>query len=136
MSEKLNPSEAQRKAMALALARRVGRESFAQGDLDVVYHQIEAANSVPEGAPVGTIARRPDGEWAAHRTESGWKYVLLSKVGQNPKQDAADSWPVIYDPRAAHVDAVIAATEAYTHSVAAETLGFDPTAQQEPGAES
>ncbi|MBE5507120.1 hypothetical protein E3G54_004451 [Mycobacteroides abscessus] len=51
---------------------------------------------VPEGAPVGTIARRPDGFWIAHMTESGWEYTEL--VTGTWRGSDADSWPVIYDP--------------------------------------
>lgn len=107
---KLEPTKAQRKAMALALARRVGRESYVQGDLDVVWHQIEAANNIPEGAPVGTIARRPDGAAVAIRVQydhdgfwgqSYWSYEPLNDpelFADDPDADQADSWPVIYDP--------------------------------------
>lgn len=93
----LNPTKAQRKAMALALARRVGRESYVQGDLDVVWHQIEAANSIPEGAPVGTIARRPDGGYIAIMNELGWEYFYLDvrKPRLDTDGDHADSWPQI-----------------------------------------
>lgn len=71
-----------------------------------VDRQIAAANSIPEGAPVGTIARRPDGEWLAERkvsqsTGAGrWCYLKLGYPSTEAplKADAADSWPVIYDP--------------------------------------
>lgn len=56
---------------------------------------------VPEGAPVGTIARRPDGEWIAWRTEDGWGYRFIGDEEPNewpPGSNIADSWPVIYDP--------------------------------------
>lgn len=58
-----------------------------------VDRQIAAANSVPEGAPVGTIARRPDGFWIAHMTESGWEYTEL--VTGTWRGSDADSWPQI-----------------------------------------
>lgn len=123
--------------MALALARRVGRESYVEGDLDVVWHQIEAANSIPEGAPVGTIARRPDGEWLAERkvsqsTGAGrWVYLKLgypsTEVSLEPHD--ADSWPVIYDPtKGVHTGAVI---NAETQSQIRDALDGS-TAQQEP----
>ncbi|WP_133177392.1 hypothetical protein [Mycobacteroides abscessus] len=65
-----------------------------------------AANSVPEGAPVGTIARRPDGAWKAERKagEAGpyWQYSTSAFwQADSPdwnSEDDADSWPVIYDP--------------------------------------
>lgn len=63
---------------------------------------VEAANNIPEGAPIGTIARRPDGEWIAVRRERHWGYRWLkggpvpSVPVPNPRD--ADSWPVIYDP--------------------------------------
>lgn len=71
-----------------------------------VDRQIAAANSIPEGAPVGTIARRPDGEWLAERkvsqsTGAGrWCYLKLGYPSTEAplKANAADSWPVIYDP--------------------------------------
>lgn len=47
-------------------------------------------------APIGTIARRPDGFWIAHMTESGWEYTEL--VTGTWRGSDADSWPVIYDP--------------------------------------
>lgn len=56
---------------------------------------------VPEGAPVGTIARRPDGEWIAWRTEDGWGYRFIGDEEPNewpPGSSIADFWPVIYDP--------------------------------------
>lgn len=70
-------------------------ESFVDG-------LIAAANSIPEGAPVGTIARRPDGEWIAWRTEDGWGYRFIGDEEPNewpPGSSIADFWPVIYDPR-------------------------------------
>nr|WP_324608487.1 hypothetical protein [Mycobacteroides immunogenum] len=68
----------------------------------VVDLMIEAANNIPEGVPVGTIARRPDGEWIAVRREGYWGYRhlvgLSDDVAQLSSDDGADSWPVIYDP--------------------------------------
>ncbi|SIJ02334.1 Uncharacterised protein [Mycobacteroides abscessus subsp. bolletii] len=46
-------------------------------------------------APVGTIARRPDGAWVALRDRFGWQYFHLGYPGDGID---ADSWPVIYDP--------------------------------------
>lgn len=64
---------------------------------------IAAANKVSEGAPVDTIARRPDGAWIAHRvTPTDWRYTPLHPVREWPEQSAADSWPVIYDPDEYH----------------------------------
>ncbi len=60
--------------------------------LDMVDDMIAAAN-IPEGPPVGTIARRPDGFWIAHMTESGWEYTeLVTGTWRGP---SADSWPHI-----------------------------------------
>ncbi|CPX29691.1 Hypothetical protein ERS075608_01354 [Mycobacteroides abscessus] len=72
--------------------------------LPVVHRMIAAANKVPEGAPVGTIARRPDGAWLAYRganptTGDRWFYFQLIIEDETwPQDDDADSWPVIYDP--------------------------------------
>lgn len=63
---------------------------------------IAAANSIPEGRPVGTIARRPDGWWIAHRTGAGWEYTEL--VTGTWRGSDADSWPVIYDPTGKTLD--------------------------------
>lgn len=103
---KLNPSEAQRKAMITYLSTPVHDfDPLAKPDyggwLDAL---IAAANSVPEGAPVGTIARRPDGAIVAVRsvTQEGkpfWAYNYLTAEDDAVfDEDAADSWPVIYDP--------------------------------------
>lgn len=101
---KLEPTEAQRKAM-LAWAQENNPwdpESFVDG-------LIAAANSIPEGAPVGTIARRPDGAFVAVRALAEdlghyWTYtcvdhtVLANHEILWPDRYDADSWPVIYDP--------------------------------------
>lgn len=100
---KLEPTEAQRKAMAAALpdliVERDAREDLLEWP-EIVDEMIAAANSIPEGAPVGTIARRPDGGWVARRTVGldapFWEYFRL-----NPNAPAlrnlydADSWPQI-----------------------------------------
>ncbi|SLG71248.1 Uncharacterised protein [Mycobacteroides abscessus subsp. abscessus] len=68
--------------------------------LEAVDEMFAAANSIPEGAPVGTIARRPDGAWIARKEQCGkWDYRPFTNQGEWPQPDDADSWPVIYDPR-------------------------------------
>lgn len=75
-----------------------------QGRVDTTDEYIDriiaAANSIPEGAPVGTIARRPDGGWVAHRTVGldapFWEYFRLDPNAHALKnQYDADSWPQI-----------------------------------------
>lgn len=94
---KLEPTEAQRKAMAeklLAGTPRWAPPIFTEESaLKAVDEMFAAANSIPEGAPVGTIARRPDGFWIAHMTESGWEYTEL--VTGTWRGSDADSWPQI-----------------------------------------
>ncbi|SLH25749.1 Uncharacterised protein [Mycobacteroides abscessus subsp. massiliense] len=73
-------------------------ESFVDG-------LIAAANSIPEGAPVGTIARRPDGRWIGVRDDRRrdarglavrWLYAPLHESAADwPANDDADSWPQI-----------------------------------------
>lgn len=97
MTEKLNPSEAQRELMIQAILDNsgFGPKSAAH----IVDAQIAAANSIPEGAPVGTIARRPDGAWIANRLMgNSWDYRRLLGDEEHPGRYEADSWPVIYDP--------------------------------------
>ncbi|SPX87640.1 hypothetical protein [Mycobacteroides abscessus] len=104
MSEKLNPSEAQRKAMEMAYKANIHKTS-GHGVVDLM---IEAANSIPEGAPVGTIARRPDGAFVAVRVlaqdlEYYWTYTCVDTSGPDddwPDRHDADSWPVIYSQEA------------------------------------
>lgn len=101
MTEKLNPSEAQRKAMIQAAIDHSGMGSIRA--TEVVDAQITAADSIPEGAPVGTIARRPDGAWIAHRYanlkgEGRWNYFRVDYNAPFRSPGDADSWPVIYDP--------------------------------------
>lgn len=100
---KLEPTEAQRKAMAAALpdliVERDAREDLLEWP-EIVDEMISAANSIPEGAPVGTIARRPDGGWVAHRTGGldapFWEYFRLDQNAPARKnQYDADSWPQI-----------------------------------------
>lgn len=139
VSAKLEPSEAQRKAMITYLSTPVHDfDSLVKPDyggwLDAL---IAAANSIPEGAPVGTIARRPDGAAVAIRVQgdrdelwglSYWSYEPLydSELYADEPTDAdeADSWPVIFTPGEA------VGSGPTTDGV--ET--YDPTAQQEPAA--
>lgn len=91
----LNPTEAQRKAMGEAADEWQGRVDTTDEYIDRI---IAAANSIPEGAPVGTIARRPDGGWLAHRTvgldAQFWEYFRLDPNAPARKnQYDADSWP-------------------------------------------
>lgn len=100
---KLEPTEAQRKAMAEvgASGPTAGWSDRVNDWFPVVHRMIAAANSIPEGPPVGTIARRPDGEWIAWRTEDGWGYRFIGDEEPNewpPGSSIADFWPVIYDP--------------------------------------
>ncbi len=104
--------------------------------LKAVDEMFAAANSVPEGAPVGTIARRPDGAWKAERKagEAGpyWQYSTSAFwQADSPdwnSEDDADSWPVIYDPT--KPDAM---TRLAKYEIALEeAVRSDPTAQQEP----
>lgn len=100
--EKLNPSKAQLKVMA-----RRGAEMTWEDPEYVVSEMFAAANSIPEGPPVGTIARRPDGEWIAWRTEDGWGYRFIGDEEPNewpPGSSIADFWPVIYDPTGKTLD--------------------------------
>lgn len=93
----LNPTEAQRKAMGEAADEWQGRVDTTDEYIDRI---IAAANSIPEGAPVGTIARRPDGGWVAHRTVGldapFWEYFRLDPNAPALRnQYDADSWPQI-----------------------------------------
>ncbi|SHQ62079.1 Helix-turn-helix domain [Mycobacteroides abscessus subsp. bolletii] len=72
---------------------------------ELVDEMIAAANSIPEGAPVGTIARRPDGRWIGVRDDRRrdarglvvrWLYAPLHESAADwPANDDADSWPQI-----------------------------------------
>lgn len=107
---KLEPSEAQRKALVDKLSEHV--QWHRDGVEMAVDEMIAAANSIPEGAPVGTIARRPDGAWKAERKagEAGpyWQYSTSAFwQADSPdwnSEDDADSWPVIYDPTGKTLD--------------------------------
>lgn len=67
--------------------------------LKAVDAMFAAANSIPEGPPVGTIARRPDGAWIAVRRAGYWGYRhlfgLSDDVAQLSSDDGPDSWPQI-----------------------------------------
>ncbi|QQG96182.1 hypothetical protein HBE99_04360 [Mycobacteroides chelonae] len=102
---KLEPTEAQRELMIQAI---LGNSGFGpKSAARIVDAQIDAANSIPEGAPVGTIARRPDGKYLATRILTvsdgtpAWNYKNLTwpeVEWEYLRQNDADSWPVIYDP--------------------------------------
>ncbi|MGC7251431.1 hypothetical protein RBA00_20570, partial [Mycobacteroides abscessus subsp. massiliense] len=151
----LNVNEAQRKAMARELC--VQSDCFSYDDaLVVVDYQVAAANSIPEGPPVGTIARRPDGKVLAVRirVDEGfwrrdiWYYIAPQDpeiLADEPIDDYdADSWPVIYDPTGKTLDelhAEIDRLDKAEDSALRERDQFkpvkriDPTAQQEPQVE-
>lgn len=97
---KLEPTEAQRKAMAEYLAGEYQAPSeMFDRCLKAVDALFAAANSIPEGPPVGTIARHPSGKWIAHRaTPDRWEYTPFRGAAALEAGDDADSWPVIYDP--------------------------------------
>ncbi len=100
MSEKWSPTEAQRKAMEEVVWGELDFQSMSKVER-VVDRAIHAANSIPEGAPVGTGALRPDGAFVAIRVAGPyWTYVNVNQDDDAvwPEPDAADSWPVIYDP--------------------------------------
>ncbi|WP_457149746.1 hypothetical protein [Mycobacteroides abscessus] len=104
---KLEPTEAQRKAMAEATEAWNWYSCGPERRLDMVDDMIAAANSIPEGAPVGTIARAPDGHNIAVRKQFSdgvhWAYLYDSDVDIFGYK-VADSWPVIYDPTGKTLD--------------------------------
>lgn len=124
MSE-LNPSEAQRKAM---IDYAVEFEPKLKGGAGfLVDGMIEAANSIPEGAPVGTIARRPDGAFVAVWVIGKyWAYTRVNREGDAdwPEGPDADSWPQVRPDE-------WPVSKVYSTEEAAEILGVDLTAQQE-----
>lgn len=151
---KREPTEAQRKAMAEATEAWNWYSCGPERRLDMVDDMIAAANSIPEGAPVGTIARRPDGEWIAWRTEDGWGYRFIGDEEPNewpPGSNIADSWPVIFTPgEAVGSGPTTDGGETYDPTLEKtreekiqdymewsetqiDTDALDPTAQQEPG---
>ncbi|WP_255774827.1 hypothetical protein, partial [Mycobacteroides abscessus] len=100
---KLEPTEVQRKAMAVEL------KAFGGWTLETCHKAIDAliaaANSIPEGMPVGTIALHPSGKWIAHRdTPDTWEYIPFRGAVLLEHGDEADSWPVIYDPTGKTID--------------------------------
>lgn len=128
---KLEPTEAQRKAMAYYLSFNVD-EVIGLYEVDAM---IAAANSIPEGPPVGTIARRPDGAVIAVRGEKFghpfWTYKWLDDGPNVPTvkdTNDADSWPQIRPdewPDQAGLDWFPPGEEPLVPRP-------DPTAQQEP----
>lgn len=93
--EKLNPSEAQLKVMA-----RRGAEMTWEDPEYAVSEMFAAANSIPEGAPVGTVKQRTDGTFVAVRCgdvspyPASWVYVrVMPGACEEPYGDDADSWP-------------------------------------------
>ncbi|QSM04432.1 hypothetical protein PROPHIGD02-2_24 [Mycobacterium phage prophiGD02-2] len=109
---KLEPTEAQRRAMVDKLGEHV--QWHRDGVELAVDDMLAAANSIPEGAPVGTIARRPDGIFlAVRKAESSgamyWQYWAPggARIADGmPLPSDADSWPVIYDPTKPNADEV------------------------------
>lgn len=107
MGSKLEPTEAQRKAMAEvgASGPTAGWSDRVNDWFPVVHRMIAAANSIPEGAPVDTIALHPSGKWIAHRdTPDTWEYIPFRGAVLLEHGDDADSWPVIYDPTGKTID--------------------------------
>ncbi|MDB2222325.1 hypothetical protein [Mycobacteroides abscessus] len=96
----LEPTEAQRKAMAEATEAWNWYSCGPERRLDMVDDMIAAANSIPEGAPVGTVKQRPDGTFVAVRCgdvspyPASWVYVrVMPGACEEPYGDDADSWP-------------------------------------------
>lgn len=104
---KLEPTDAQRIAIIEEIWGALDFQSMRNVE-KAVDRAIAAANSIPEGAPVDTIARRPDGAWIAfvEPAQPGvWLYRQLLAAGQGlPQGRDADSWPVIYDPTGKTLD--------------------------------
>ncbi|SKU53773.1 Uncharacterised protein [Mycobacteroides abscessus subsp. bolletii] len=97
---KLEPTAEQLELIAKAVGMAVWEVQIA---FDIANHGI------PEGPPVDTIARRPDGEWIATRKFDEFAYWAYSYIGDSYShggvtQDDADSWPVIYDPTGKTID--------------------------------
>ncbi|CPT12510.1 Uncharacterised protein [Mycobacteroides abscessus subsp. abscessus] len=97
---KLEPTEAQRKAMAEATEAWNWYSCGPERRLDMVDDMIAAANSIAEGAPVGTVKQRPDGTFVAVRCgdvspyPASWVYVrVMPGACEEPYGDDADSWP-------------------------------------------
>lgn len=95
---KLEPTAEQLELIAKAAGMAVWEMQIA---FDIANHGI------PEGPPIGTIARRPDGKYLATRILTvsdgtpAWNYKNLTwpeVEWEYLRQNDADSWPVIYDP--------------------------------------
>ncbi|MDO3146406.1 hypothetical protein P5V56_04320 [Mycobacteroides abscessus subsp. abscessus] len=131
---KLEPTEAQRKAMATRLCASFCLDE--EVGLYEVDRQIAAANSIPEGAPVGTIARRPDGAWKAERKAGEarpyWQYSTSAFwQADSPdwnSEDDADSWPQIRPDQWPDESGL----EWFPPGEEPPVPRPDPTAQQEP----
>lgn len=137
---KLEPTEAQRKAMAEKLLSGTPRWAppifTDESALKAVDEMFAAANSIPEGPPVDTIALHPSGKWIAHRaTPDRWEYTPFRGAAALEAGDDADSWPVIYDPRVQGTSLTEGLTQfSRGEGVLSDWLfDADPTAQQEPG---
>ncbi|WP_457171487.1 hypothetical protein [Mycobacteroides abscessus] len=83
--------------------RKVAHDALDEA-IDQLMTLVGVGVGIPEGAPVGTIARRPDGRWVAHRCPAGWGYRRLRGDDKYPNINDADSWPVIYDPTGKTLD--------------------------------
>ncbi|WP_131817888.1 hypothetical protein [Mycobacteroides abscessus] len=96
--EKLAAAEGARLALEEIVSKcKCGADSRAQQE-----PSIDDAIRVDD-IPVGTIARRPDGAWVAHRYanlkgEGHWNYFRVDYNAPFRSPGDADSWPVIYDP--------------------------------------
>ncbi|SLF57540.1 hypothetical protein [Mycobacteroides abscessus] len=95
---KLEPTAEQLELIAKAAGMAVWEMQIA---FDIANHGI------PEGPPVGTIARRPDGKYLATRILTvsdgtpAWNYKNLTwpeVEWEYLRQNDADSWPVIFTP--------------------------------------
>lgn len=154
---KLEPTEAQRNTMIEEIWGALDFQSISKVEV-ALDRAIAAANSIPEGPPVGTIARRPDGGVVGVRSLAyngtpfwNYNYVDPGTGSFTVRDDDADSWPVIYDPREDEAPRLAEAAAKPSpfydaHGmrgsgivVAADSNQFtvnasDPTAQQEPEA--
>ncbi|SLH07111.1 hypothetical protein [Mycobacteroides abscessus] len=131
-------------AIAAALGASQGWSDRVDDWLPIVDEMFVAANSIPEGPPVDTIARRPDGKYLATRILTvsdgtpAWNYKNLTwpeVEWEYLRQNDADSWPVIYDPREYEGTEYDPETGLHWFKPGEEPLvpRPDPTAQQEPG---
>lgn len=101
---KLEPTAAQVEAVSDYIDRFRASAEY-KSSLVIAQEIFAALNSIPEGAPVGTIARAPDGHNIAVRKQFSdgvhWAYLYDSDVDIFGYK-VADSWPVIYDPDEYH----------------------------------